>query len=272
MIIDLHAHTTASDGLLPPAAVIDRARARRVEVLAICDHDSVAGIAESQRQARDGGPEVVPGIEISTEVAGIPFHMLGLYVDPDASALRDYEETLNGARRLRVDHILERLRSLGVPVPSDEVYGSARPAIPGRPHIARALIAHGHACSMRDAFRRWLGTGAPAYVSYDRIDAAQAIRLIRGVGGVAVVAHPGLDGLDGHLVRLVEQGIQGVEVYHPDHTPAMREFYRAFAAEHGLVATGGSDFHGDGKEGSDLGENPVPLECLESVRRIAGRG
>lgn len=276
MRIDLHTHTTASDGLLAPRALLDRAFAAGLAVIGITDHDTAAGVREALAAggARPPGLEVVPGIEISSSVGDSELHVLGYFVDPHAPAMRAFEEERRGLRIERLRRIVRQLQAVGMDVTEDEVY--AQPGgdgAPGRPHVARVLVRKGYAASMSDVFGRILSKDGPGHVPVEKPCARDAAALIERCGGVPVVAHPALDGVDRHLDELVASGVRGIEVDHPDHTPEARERFATYAEERGLLMTGGSDFHGDGrKDGGTLGGTTCRPEWLEALRRrAAGR-
>ena len=272
--VDLHVHSTVSDGLLEPDEVVRRAAASGVEVMALTDHDTTEGIPRARRAAAEVGVRLIAGLEISTQHGDQPLHMLAYFPQHDPQDLEAFRESRRQARWARLDAMLERLQALGVPVTREDLGHDGDPGrTPGRPLIARAMIRLGHVGSFREAFDRWLARGQPAYVA-DRVPtAAEAIGLAHDLGGLAVVAHPGVDDLDSILEALVGLGLDGVEAYHGSHSVEQRAQYAAFAAEQGLLCTGGSDFHGDdpAQLGSDptartapsLGELSWPLEAWE---------
>jgi hypothetical protein len=244
MRIDLHLHTTASDGQHPPADLIRLVRGQKLDVIAITDHDTTAGIADAQTAA-GGHPVVIPGIELSAEDEAGDVHMLGYHLQVDHPGLQARLAEFRDLRENRGKKIVERLASLGMPVAWSSVEAIADGAAIGRPHIARAMVEAGYAESVRDAFDRFLFNGGPAYVARYRLSPEEAVALIHEAGGVAVLAHPGL--LPDHramALRLIPAGLDGVEVWHPDNSETVRLNLRALAAEHDLIMTGGSDFHG----------------------------
>jgi hypothetical protein len=273
--VDLHAHTTASDGLLTPAALLERAVEAGLATIAMTDHDTAAGVREVQGLPGGvpGGLEVIPGIEVSAYVGDRDLHVLGFFIDPRAAALLEYEEERRVQRTERLKQIVAGLQAGGLAITLDEVY--AQPggdSAPGRPHVARVLIAKGYGSTMGDVFKRLLGKGGPGYVPYPKPEAGEAVTLIKAAGGLAVIAHPGLDDLDGHLDALVDKGMAGIEVFHPEHDAAARARYHAFADRRGIAVSGGSDFHGDGKkDGGALGGTPLEPSYLLALRRAAGR-
>jgi 3',5'-nucleoside bisphosphate phosphatase len=266
--IDLHAHTHYSDGLLSPQDVVRHALSRGLAALAITDHDSVDALPEA-RLAVQPTLELVPGIEISTSQNGFDLHILGYYIDTEEGSLLERLSRFRRERLTRAMAIVDRLRDLGVPVNGDAVLASAGPGVVGRPHIAAALIQAGHVESMDQAFRRYLGQNAEAFVPRPAFRPEDAIDLIHHSGGVSVLAHPGASLPVSIVERLAASGLRGIEVWHPQHgTTAIRQ-YRALAAKLGLLETGGSDFHGPGRS-LDLGDIPVPISVLGALKSAAG--
>jgi len=240
--IDLHCHTTASDGAHAPAEVVRLAHAAGVGVLAITDHDTVAAVEEAADAARPLGLRIVPGVEISARLGDKEIHVLGHFVDPAEPRLLSSLADFGRRRRERAERMVEQLRAHGAPLPLDEVLGGEGSV--GRPHLARLLIAHGHARDFREAFDRWLGKGKPGWVDRSMPAAQDAIALIRGAGGAASLAHPRLSKVGGEeLVALARAGLSGVEVDHPRQDGDARRTLRLAASSLGLEATAGSDFH-----------------------------
>ncbi|MEZ0227630.1 MAG: PHP domain-containing protein [Planctomycetota bacterium] len=277
MTVDLHSHTTISDGSLEPRELVRAAKAAGVHVLSITDHDTVEAIEECVDEGARIGVRVVPGIEISSFVQDPRIdgptgehnlHVLGYFAKDQLSGLLDWQAERRRARDERLDRMLERLAEIGCPLRRDDVVGAApdpRRSI-GRPHVARALVARGYVRDQREAFDRFLGAGKPAYVDYPRPGAAEVCGLIRRLKGIAVVAHPGLDELESSLETLKECGVHGIEVFHPDHPPEMMLRYLARTRELSLLATGGSDYHGGRKnEGGPLGATIYPNEHWERL-------
>lgn len=243
--IDLHSHSTASDGQYAPAEVAERARAAGLAVWGLCDHDTVAGLSAAATAARAAGVRLVPGIELSAFLERHEIHLLGHFIDPVHPSLKAFEDFLADHRRTRVRAIVERLAALGVHVTEEAIVRLSGGKTIGRPHVARAIVEAGGAASVRDAFDRFLGEGKPAYVQRYRVEAADAVRLVRGAGGTVTIAHPGVSKLEvAEVARLAAAGVSGLEAIHPDHNPSVREKYQRAAAAHGLVLTAGSDYHG----------------------------
>jgi predicted metal-dependent phosphoesterase TrpH len=266
--VDLHTHTVFSDGQLTPEALVDLAVERRLSAIAITDHDAVDGIAHA-RAAAGSRVEIVPGIEVSTTLDAHDLHILGFFIDPDDASLAS---RLRRFRRERVDRVRaigERLTGLGVRIDVDDVLQSAGPGVVGRPHVANALLAGGHVRTMDEAFKRYLGLRAEAFVPRPAFHPSEAISMIAEAGGVSVLAHPGAYVPDGMIRELVAAGLDGVEVWHPQHGPALVRRYRALAAQLDLVESGGSDFHGPGRH-TDLGGMRVSAGVLRRLKDAAG--
>lgn len=253
MRIDLHAHTTASDGTMTPTTLVRLAAERGVDVLGLTDHDTVAGFEEADRVAPHHGVQVVPGIEVSSKLSGRSVHVLGLFVDTSSDVLARTLERIRAERVDRARRMVERLNELGYALTFDEVLEHAHGDVVARPHVARALVARGYVDSVRDAFTpELIADGGRADVPREGLTPSGAVKLIRDAGGAAVLAHPGVtyhggDGVripDGLIESLVDDGLAGVEVDHPDQPPDVRAELRRLAAAFDLVATGGSDFHG----------------------------
>lgn len=275
-MIDLHSHTTFSDGQHPPERLIELAAEAGVTVLALTDHDSVAGVARAQAAAAARGITLIPGIEISVQLNRREIHVLGHFVDPSLPALATFSEALRGERRARMVEMVEKVNRLGLPVTLAEVErfsgdGEGGPRNLGRPHLARALLERGWVADVKEAFDRFLGAGKPAFVERDFVSPAQAIGLITEAGGVATLAHPGVSKVnDLELKELAGLGLGGLEVDHSDHVPSQREKFRATAAALGLICTAGSDFHGEAvAPGRKLGTADMGLARFEQLRAKA---
>lgn len=242
---DLHTHTGYSDGRLTPEALVEKAQRCGLKALAVTDHDTVAGVDEAQAAGERLGVGVASGVELSVTVENKELHLLGYGFDPADADLRAHLETFLEARRTRARNILERLHDLDVQLRTEavaeQVDGSC--AV-GRPHVARALVAEGHVASTREAFDRYLKDGGPAFVAKPRVPAGEALALLHAAGGIGVLAHPGADVTETVLRRLVNGGLDGIEVFHPVHDPALVHYYRRQARLFALFETGGSDYHG----------------------------
>lgn len=266
--VDLHAHTTFSDGVLTPEALVARAIEKRLAALAVTDHDTVEAVPRA-RSAAGATLELIPGIEMSTAFEGADLHILGYYVNPEHGALRERLLRFQQERRERALSIVERLRELGAPVDLEAVLELAGPGVVGRPHVAEAMVRAGLVADFDDAFDRYLGSQAPAYVPRPAFSPGEAIALIHAADGVSVLAHPGSQMPDSVIERLRTSGLRGLEVWHPQHGNATVRRYRALAERLGLLETGGSDFHGEHRS-VDLGELPVPVTVLDPLKAAAG--
>lgn len=269
-MIDLHTHTVFSDGTTTPAENAALAAAAGLAGLALTDHDTVAGWEAAAAACAHHRLEFVPGIELSTEVEGSSVHILGYWCDPTHTGLIAECDRLRNERRRRAERILDRLSELGVACSLDQVLAHAGDAPVGRPHIAAAMVDAGAVPDIRSAFDDFLGDGGPAHVPKHALAPADGVRLIRAAGGVAVIAHPGLDTraapTDTALVEeLQAAGLAGVEADHPGHDAATAAFWRAFARERDLLATGCSDFHGD-QTPVKIGERTTSLATLAALR------
>ena len=273
--VDLHAHSTASDGSKSPAAVVGAAKAAGLSAIALTDHDTMDGVAEAVAASATYGIRVVPGVELSAIDDQREVHLLGLHIQRP-SAIEESLQTFRDHRQSRAIQIVAKLNELGVPISFDDVLARARDAAIGRPHLARVLIDRGWARDSRDAFDRYLGAGRPAYVAKHRLSVGDAIALVHAGGGLAVVAHPGPEGRRETIERFVALGLDGVEVRHPGHTQEDMNRLAALAEFFGLVPSGGSDWHGAVEGPRVLGVMRVPVSWLEQqdarveVRRSAG--
>ncbi len=271
MRLDLHVHTTASDGCLGPAEVVGLAADGGLDVLAITDHDTVAGIPAATDAAAQLSLLLVPGIEVSSTHEGAEYHILGYFVDPQAASIRTHERHALGGRESRMEEMVNRLRRQGLLIEMADVLDAAgldRSAI-GRPHLARALVSKGYAKSVPDAFDRLIGDDHPAFVPTQLATPEEAIRLILDAGGMPVWAHPPMGALHRLLPAFVEAGLRGLEVYRPRGTPRhIRKLERAAEAA-GLLLSGGSDWH-DPEHGYPLGSFYVTQEEVGELIEAGG--
>lgn len=267
---DLHTHTTASDGRLAPAALVRKAHAAGLAALSITDHDTVDAYAEARPVAAELGIDLVPGVELSANVGGRDVHLLGYGFDLANEPLRAHLARYQAERVGRAEAIVTKLHALGHPVMMDRVREIAGGGVIARPHVARALVEAGHAETMQDAFARFLGEDAPAFVPKGTAGPEELIALVHDAGGVVSLAHPaGFVPLD-LLARLLKAGLDGVETVHPIHGDGLTKHWRAVARRHGLFETGGSDYHGFSEfEEARFGAFTVPAYRLRPLRRAA---
>lgn len=269
--VDLHTHSLRSDGTLEPAELVRRAAANGVRVQALSDHDTLAGIPEAMAAGAALGVRIIPATELNTESEWGDVHVLGYFLDPADGALEDRLRWLRENRGRRVELMVERLRELGYPVSLQRVLELAQGGSLGRPHVASALFEAGHVPTYDAAFETLIAKGSPAYVERVGLTPLEAVELVRTHGGVPSLAHPGtVVGLETLLPLLARAGLAGIECHYDTHTPEYTEHCLALASRHGLVPTGGSDFHGRGEHGAELGGVPVPAETvpLLEARRL----
>jgi hypothetical protein len=265
-LIDLHTHTTASDGRCGPAELVARAVDAGITVLGVADHDTVAAIPEVATAASGRGIRLVPGIEITAVWRGTDVHVLGYFIDCASDRLARFLKAQREERLRRVRVMAGRLAALGCPIDVNQTFGSTwgwHGKSVGRPMVARALVDAGHVGSTSEAFDRLLGEGRPAFEPRRGPSPADVVRGIADAAGFASLAHPGVLGHDELIPELVAAGMPALEVYHADHTPEQTARYLAIAREHSLFVTGGSDYHGDEGHGATLGTVTLPAEEFE---------
>jgi predicted metal-dependent phosphoesterase TrpH len=271
--IDLHTHSSASDGTEPPAVVVQQAVEAGLTTLALTDHDTTLGWEEASDAARASGIRLVPGIEVSCARRHRSIHLLAYLPDPDDADLADELYRARRSRDTRLERMVELMAADGLPLTVESVRAEVEAgATAGRPHIADALVTAGAVAHRDEAFARWLGNDSPYYVSHYAPDPVRAVALVVAAGGVPVLAHP-WSGTRGTVVgdALVEElagaGLAGVEVFHRDHSPDAVRHLTALAESLGLLATGSSDYHGEGKL-NRLGENTTGMAVLEAIEAL----
>ncbi len=268
--VDLHTHTTASDGTYAPRDLVAEAASRGVRVLAVTDHDSTEGLAEAIDEAERRKPlEIVPGIEINCDVEGAEIHVLGYLMDWQAEWFQDFCREQRRERRARIHRMVERLAAIGMPLDADEVFAIVKEGSAGRPHVAQVMVARGYVKTVREAFDKYLGSGKPGHVPRKKVTPEDAVRIIRKAGGVPVFAHPGLADRDELIPGLIAAGLMGIECYYTEHSAAQRASYLQICKDHDLVATGGSDFHGPKVRAATLGSPSVPMSAVDALRAKA---
>ncbi len=264
--IDLHMHTTCSDGLLSPEALLQNVRKSGVVAFAVTDHDDLNGYWVIKELLGPGDPELIPGVELSVSAGEDDVHMLAYLFDPAndefVAALAHFKEK----RNLRGQMIVEKLQGIGIEIPFEAVEETAGGAVIGRPHIAETLHRLRAVSSYQEAFDRYIKKDGPAYVPKAFFEPREAIEMVHQAGGLTVLAHPMIDNMLRHLPMLVSLGLDGLEVRHPSHTPSDTDRLTKIAAREGLLRSGGSDFHGrEGRHGQ-VGSQHVPLEFLDAMR------
>ena len=260
--VDLHTHSTASDGTLPPEQVIAAAAKCGLSALALTDHDTLDGLPAARAAGDAAGIRVIAGVELSALHEGRELHLLGLHlhrIEPLEAQLAEFRAT----RRTRGEQIVERLNTLGIPLQMSAVLAQSAGASLGRPHVARAMVEGGWAHDFKDAFDRFLGSGRPAFVPKHRLLMADAIRLVHDAGGLAIWAHPAQEGSREKVASLIPLGLDGVEVRHPSHSAEDTVRLQALADHYRLVSSGGSDWHGASEGPRTLGNMKVPRAVLD---------
>lgn len=278
MYIDLHIHTTESDGTLTPSQVVRYAKEKGLKAIAITDHDTIHGNEEAIKEGVNEGVEVIPGVEISVDYSPGTMHMLGYFITTEDPILNEKLTLLQDSRADRNPRIIEKLNKLGLSLTYDEVVQVSGGGQVGRPHMAQVLMKKGYTKSIKEAFDKYLGKGAPAYLDKFRLSAVEAITMITDAGGIPVLAHPftlyckSSDELDALVEKLVNQGLQGLEVYYSEHDERKTSSYKLLAKRYNLAITGGSDFHGKNMKGIDLGTGrgklKIPYTALENLKTI----
>jgi predicted metal-dependent phosphoesterase TrpH len=274
MLVDLHLHTTASDGRSTPFELVALAAANRVSAIAVTDHDTVASCRDVANAARHHGIETIAGIEITAVEGGRDVHMLGYLFDVESTGLREFLAAQRQIRVARVERVAARLAELNMPVQLNPFVtaATAHGRSIGRPQVADAMIAAGHVATRREAFDRWLAAGRPAFVERDGATPERVIEIVHAAGGLVSLAHPGRTGLDDQRIeQLVAAGLDAIEVYHSDHDAATVAGYAALSDRLGTLRTGGSDFHGDPASPLTVGSVSLPAQYWDRVR-AAGAG
>lgn len=274
MPVDLHSHTTHSDGTLTPGELIRLAKSRELSAIAVTDHDVTTANGEAIAVGKETGITVVPGVELSIDymlVSGGHIDILGLFIDYGQEALNNALDYLREERHKRSEKILDRLSGLGINLSLEEVRKEAGKGSIGRPHIARVLMKQKYVASIEEAFERYLKTGAPAFIDKEKLTAPDAIELIHQAGGLTILAHPFSLGFNTYrelfdeILALKKLGLQGIEVYYTNYSRDMCRSLRRFAQGNGMLISGGSDFHGSNKPQVQLGSGSGNLEVPDSV-------
>jgi predicted metal-dependent phosphoesterase TrpH len=263
-------HSLSSDGLHTPAQVMAMAGSAGLAAVALTDHDTMEGLPAAHQAAREHGVRLIPGMEISSVQGSQEIHLLAWFFDPEHEGLKKALVGLAGARESRLAAMLKALAGAGAPLTREAVMEQSSGHVPGRPHMAGALVTAGHATSVQDAFDRWIGADCPGFVPLARLSAEQAITLVKDAGGLTGLAHPGLGGAATAIPALTALGLDALECDHPSHNARRRREMQASAARYGLTPTAGSDFHGDSKRHGRVGSERLTASTmadLEARRR-----
>ncbi len=271
-LVDLHLHTTASDGRLSPRQLVDLAASRGLRVIAVTDHDTTDGLPAAQEAAR-AYPHLtlIAGVELSTDVPGGEIHVLGYFVDRSNPEFESFLSQMRDARVGRGRRMVEKLSALGMPVPWERVLELAQGGSVGRPHVAQAMVEQGHVASIQDAFNRYIGRNGPAYAEREKLTPVEAVRFLRRTGALPVIAHPGeVDNLDAVLEELKEAGMVGMEVHYNNYPPEKVQKLAQAAVAHGLLQCGGTDYHALGSDGeTEPGFAGPPMEVAQRLMEMA---
>ncbi len=274
--IDLHTHSTCSDGSMTPTELVAHAAENGLRAIALSDHDTVDGIDEAIEAGKKYGVEIVPAIEFSVQ-SETETHILGLYIDHKSPILKEALRNINAVRKKRTTNTCNALRSLGFDVTMDEALALAPSGLIGRAHFARLLVQKGYTESVKEGFEKYLANGRPAYDGTQYLTAESAVKLINSLGGLAFVAHPHLIRLDdtklrAFLAELKSYGLCGIEGYYNEYTPEMQDYFQSLAKELGLEICGGTDFHAKMKPhieiGIGQGDMKIPYSVLENLKNI----
>jgi predicted metal-dependent phosphoesterase TrpH len=270
MAIDLHLHTTASDGTFTPTQLVQQAAKLGLKIISVTDHDTVGGVQEAIDAGKTVGVEVIPGIELGSDIGGQDIHILGYFIDYKSVWLLNFLESLKLVRLGRAEQILKKLTEYKINLDLNEVLKLARGGIVTRAHIGQAMVDQRHVASIREAFDKYLGRDKPCYVVKYNYSSADVINAIKTVGGIPVLAHPGISKIDELIPSLVKEGLMGLEAIASDHSPSLIEHYQWIAKRFNLITTGGSDDHGPRTPGRFLiGKVQVSDEIAQNLEQAA---
>jgi len=263
---DLHLHTIFSDGTHTPRQLISESTKAGLSAIAIVDHDTVEGVGPAMDLAKSENIELLPGVELTAEYEGSEIHILGYLLDYKAGALLEKLETLKKNRIERIYKITDKLKGMGLNLSPEDVFEISKQGTVGRLHVARAMVKGGLTGSVPEAFKKYIGDKSPAYVLGFRFTPDKAIKLIRDTGGIPVLAHPYTLNNDAIILKFIDYGLMGLEVYYPEHSQAMVNFYLGLAKTHNLLITGGSDCHGSAKPGIRIGAVKISYGLVEKLK------
>lgn len=265
--VDLHTHTSYSDGFHSPEELLDKAKTVGIEILGISDHDNLAAIKEATEIGKRLGIEIIPGVEISTDLKDKEIHILAYFIEPDNEELERYLTFFREERLKRAERIIRKLNILGLNITISDVLEKAQNSAVGRPHIAQALLEKGEVSSYYEAFNKYIGNGCPAYEKKVHLSPQSAFKIISDAGGLSFIAHPGYMP-EAILKELITAGVDGIEVIHPSHSPQQIRFYRGIVNEYFLLESGGSDFHGGKRDDEEnLGKIYTNINVVEAMRQ-----
>lgn len=265
--VDLHIHTNHSDGFYSPEDVVFKAKENELEAISITDHDNLSGINDAIKKGNEIGVEVIPGLEISSDIKDREIHILGYFIQTDSQELERYLNFFRVERLKRASRIVNKLNLLGIPLTIDDVMVVAQKSAVGRPHIAQALLNKGLISTYYEAFNKYIGNGGPAFEKKVHISPQSAFKIINDAGGLSFIAHPGY--MEESLLKeLIDEGVDGIEVIHSSHTQHQVKFYRGIVNEYFLLECGGSDFHGGKRDDEkNLGKFYTKYSVIEAMRK-----
>ncbi|MCX7727097.1 MAG: PHP domain-containing protein [Chitinispirillaceae bacterium] len=269
--VDLHIHTNFSDGISSIDEVLEIASIKKLKAVSITDHDCMDAYPSVIEKGEKLGLEVIPGVELSSEVDGNDIHILGYFVDPTNEKFAKKLKEMKDARYVRAEKIVKNLNKMGLDLRFDTVLAIAGNGSIGRPHIAAAMIKEELVYSYKEAFEKYLGYGSPAYVEKFKLEPEEVFKLIRGAGGIPILAHPGITKVDEKIPEFIKKGLVGIEVYHTEHTPPMERYYLKLAEKYNIAISGGSDYHNSLIHKSQIGFPSVPYKTVESLLKAAKR-
>lgn len=265
--IDLHSHTHFSDGFYSPTDLVKKVKKHGIDLLGITDHDTVDGVKEAIEAGKKIGVEVIPGMEISTDLMKKEVHILAYFIDIENKELLEYLSFFRKERLKRAERIVKKLNYLGFTISINDVVDNAENSAIGRPHIAKAMVKRGIVETQRDAFNKFIGNDCPAYEKKVHVSPQSAVKIISDAGGLSVIAHPNKMP-ENILKELIEAGIDGIEVVHPSHTNRLINYYRGIASEYFLLETGGSDFHGGLRDDEkNLGKYYTLYQNIDAMKK-----
>jgi len=263
---DLHLHTFFSDGTYTPEELVKKSLSAGLSAIAVVDHDTTDGISSVGDIARERNIELIPGIELTAEYIGLEIHILGYLIDCQDKAFLEQLGILKKNRIERIYKITDKLKKIGIPLSAEAVFDIAKGGTTGRLHVARAMVKEGLVGSIFEAFKKYIGDKCPAYCLGFRFSPEQAIKLIKDAGGIAVLAHPYALNDDALIPKFIDYGLEGLEVYYPEHSPSMIKSYLGLAKKYNLLVTGGSDCHGEAKPEVRIGSIKLPYELVEELK------
>jgi len=266
--VDLHIHTTFSDGSSTVKEVLDAAYAKGLKAISITDHDCTDAYPLAYELGAELGIEVIPGVELSSEIDGTDIHVLGYYIDISNSTLVSKLNEMKDARYYRAKKMVENLNKQGIDLRFETVLSIAGVGAIGRPHIAAAMLKEELVYSFREAFDKYIGYGSDAYVEKLKMHPREVFELVKQAGGVPILAHPGVTHVDERIPEFIREGLQGIEVYHTEHPASAERHYARIAKKHHLAMTGGSDFHSSNQNRSEIGIPQVPYSTVKSLKEM----